>query len=584
MNRIAKNRDILGRLIPGGPESMTELAKPSTIRLETELQTEPGAKAAARAGTHPETGLSVTHETSRNGLSTIRISRGEGNRYLHSRYDPVKEAARIAERMEGFVVLLGFGCGYLAAAAARRSTVAGVLALEPEEEVASVVLREARLDHLENSPTKLRLLELPSPKQLTEWVRSFYLPAVHDRITLHVAEGYEEVSDIEAYRDGFSRGVELAAGGYRTMARLGRQWSRNILLNASLLTGGGSRETAPLKIRGGSKSPSTEPPPVLILGAGPSLERWLRSGAPLSHPETVLIAADTSEPILRRRGIEPDITVVIDAQAVGYHHILSARAPTKTTQPSTTPIVADLTAPSFLSRQSRPVRFFSGGHPLGKYLLPPEEGYPYPSTEGGNVGYTLLSLGELISPGRSVEVGLDYSYQGGIAYAGGSYLETLFHAKSNRFRPAAGSWTALIYSDADFRRVGNAGDWSYTEPKLLRFRDDYAALRRRLEAPRQEGEQLTGAPYTAYRRKPKTMEPMLCAEGAVTFPGNRLRKLKEELHSPLREPMAPAWALEPAHTVLMPLAAWCKEHSGFSNYPPFEGARLLTLSFLEAIL
>ncbi|MFW6216165.1 MAG: 6-hydroxymethylpterin diphosphokinase MptE-like protein, partial [Alkalispirochaetaceae bacterium] len=409
----------------------------------------------------------VIPEESRSGLPTARVV-AERSRYLHSRYDPRREAQRLAASREGYLVLLGFGLGYLAAALGELPGVTGVLAVEPAPQVASLLREGVSLDHLCEVSPKVRLRFLEEPRRLGEELFSFYLPMLDGRITLLIAEGYEELVDLAPFRDAFNDGVARLAGNYRTMARLGRGWTMNIIRNCRRLAEGASD-------RFGLAAPPARPAGRLILaGAGPSLATFLGEadsrGWPSHGPgegETLLLAADTALPILRSHGIRADLVLSIDAQSATYLHYLPAPGP----QPRM--ILADLTAPVSLAGESLPLALFAGGHPLGAMLLRREEGVLPLSTEGGNVGYTLLSAADALG-GREVSCyGLDYAYLSGAPYARGSYLDSYFLTRTDRVEPLCSLWTQLLWRDPEARRIEDAPPWSYTDPRLDRFRERF---------------------------------------------------------------------------------------------------------------
>lgn len=550
MSRFDENREILRRLSPQDSPALTRAL--------------------------PE--VPVTHEKSRSGASTLRLQTPSGGRYLHSRYDPQKEAARLAERQEGFLVIFGFGCGYFAAAAARRPEVAGVLAVEPVAGVLSVVAREAELSHLRNTPEKLRLLELTEPQELVRVVAAFYSPALHEKISLHLSEGYDTLTDLSLFRDAFREGVARAAGNYRTMARLGRAWSRNIITNAALLASG---EMPHLGILG---PPKTAPPRAVVLGAGPGLEEWIRRGGAPAPRDALVLAADTALPALGARGIVPDIVASIDSQAATYLHYM----PRATRLPRL--ILADLTAPPLLSRLGPPVGFFSGGHPLSTALLPeaPLNGI---STEGGNVGFTLLSAAGALGASEIAVAGVEYAYLRGRAYARGSYLDTYFFSRNERRDPLTSYWSRILYRDPEFAQISDAPPWSYTDPRLRRFAESFDRQVTAMEGAGvkvytlfRNGSDLHGASGEAAAKTGVGVSGD-CLPSVLTPEGidRKLTEFAEGLSTPLSDAPRPLWALTALERALLPLLAWCREHPGRRSSGGFEAAREITVGQLARL-
>jgi hypothetical protein len=517
-------------------------------------------------------------------------------KYLHSRYDPLREATRLAGRQEGYLVILGLGCGFLAAAAAGEPGVAGVLAIEPVPAVARTVSAEAELSHLRHASDRLRILYTDSPQLLREAVQGFYTPALHEKVSLHITEGYDSLLELEPFRDAFREGVQRAVANYGTMARLGRTWTRNIIANASALASQRSGER-------GLLAPPREPPrKAVVLGAGPGLESWLSSEAPSAATgaqETPLIlAADTALPVLLSRGIIPHIVASIDSQAATYHHYLAGSRTLSMRAPL---VLTDLTAPPLLSRLPHRQLFFGGGHPLAELLLTHTSLLTGLSTEGGNVGYTLLSAAAALGAEEVDIAGIDYAYLAGSAYARGSYLDQLFFSRTHRLHPLLSRWSDILWRDPQFRRIG---PWSYTDPRLRRFAESFreavagyadrglrihwspgatpaGRLPEQRESPSDpergispSAGRFSGAPEGF---DPRRLPRMLPAHGL----GVKLAELAERLSGAGAGEPRPPWLLSPEEKALLPLAAWYREHPRRGEAAPLEAARRLTLEYLD---
>lgn len=520
----------------------------------------------------------VRHELGKTGRSTLRIE--GGGRYIHSRYDPWREATRLASRQQGYLVLLGVGCGYLAAAAASSPGIAGVLAIEPDPAVAATVAREADLTHLHSLPAKMRLLYTDSPRLMRDAVAAFYLPALHEKVTLQVTEGYDSLLELYPFKEAFREGVERAVGNYRTMASLGRSWTRNIIINATELATAGSSElaTAGSPALGLLGEPIRPPRRAAILGAGPSLEDWLLRAAPQSE-NLLLLAADTALPALLARGVKPHLVASIDSQVATYHHYLSSsRLFSDPLPPEEKPlVVADLTAPPLLGRIGGRVAFFGGGHPLAELLLESSRTLRGLSTEGGNVGYTLLSAAVALGA-KEVEIaGIDYAYLEGRGYARGSYLDHYFLSRIDRESSLISRWTALLWRDSDSRQMAGRSPWSYADPRLLRFAESFDRAVRSYQARgiviRHDSFSLEAPSGGAGAER---IPPVLPADGIE----ENLNELAESLRKSVSAAPRPVWLLSREEKALLPLTAWYREHPHRGAGDPLEAARRLTLEYL----
>jgi hypothetical protein len=116
------------------------------------------------------------------------------------------------------------------------------------------------------------------------------------------------------------------------------------------------------------------------------------------------------------------------------------------------------------SRTKRPY-FFSGGHPLTRYLSRYWRPIPELDTSGANVSYAALSLAEYLGA-RNIELyGADFSYPAGVTYARGSYIRSLFENRQNRCASLETLHSAFLYRTPLSKQI--AGDSWYYETKAM---------------------------------------------------------------------------------------------------------------------
>jgi len=212
---------------------------------------------------------------------------------------------------------------------------------------------------------------------------------------------------------------------------LGRRWIRNIFQNI---------KNMPFK---SVVTPSINPAPILLCGAGPSIETMLPylSFAKKTH---TIMAVDTALPILKTCGIDPDYVIVLEGQ---WHNIEDFFVAMPN---STCTILADLSvhAPtlSMLSKFSTVKVFSSQIIPLNFWqllqtslpnwaLIPPL----------GSVGVCALYLALQYFSGQVVLSGLDFQEQIGKSHGrhSMSHLSGLF--RSSRLRPH--SWLQRAFGN-----------------------------------------------------------------------------------------------------------------------------------------
>jgi hypothetical protein len=174
-----------------------------------------------------------------------------------------------------------------------------------------------------------------------------------------------------------------------------------------------------------------------------------------------LIAADTSLPALVTQGITPDAVVSIDCQHISYYHFMNGI-------PGETLLFLDLASPPLVASRSKEPHFFSGGHPLTRYISLAWRSFPELDTSGANVTYAAISLAEKLGA-QTIEVyGADFSYPLGLGYARGTYIHPYFEIRQNRLSSLEALHSGFLYRSPLEKKTNSSGSWYY-ETKSLKF-------------------------------------------------------------------------------------------------------------------
>ncbi|MDR0598311.1 MAG: DUF115 domain-containing protein, partial [Treponema sp.] len=242
--------------------------------------------------------------------------------------------------------------------------------------------------------------------------------------------------------------IDAVSADYSVQAHFGKRWFSNIIRNLPQ-----AEQLLPAL------------PPIhsaAICAAGPSLDDTL----PLLQEKKnrpFIIAVDTSLPSLLGAGLEPDAVVSIDCQHISYYHFMAGL-------PEHTLLFLDLASPPLVASRSARPYFFSGGHPLTRYLSRYWRPIPELDTSGANVTYAALSLAEYLGA-RTIELyGADFSYPKGVSYARGSYIRALFENRQTRNNPLENLHSAFLYRTPLSRRSGEGGSWRYETKAMTMYR------------------------------------------------------------------------------------------------------------------
>jgi hypothetical protein len=263
-----------------------------------------------------EAGPDLVLEEAASGEPTARL----GGRYIHSTRDPAREAARLVLAADGggdgtrrqnrAFLLLGFGLGYAAEAAAELDPPPLVIAVEKRADVLRAAFETRDLTGILGSRLVFVLGDEPgavtgalriAPKELSV-VRN---PA----LTAADAPFYRELErHIENWRT-------KDAVNEATLRRFGKRWVRNQAANLPAI-----RDLPGIGLLAGRFDF-----PVLLLAGGPTLDDLAGTVASLAE-RCVVVAVDTALRFLTREGVKPDFVVSVDPQYWNTRHLDRCRA------------------------------------------------------------------------------------------------------------------------------------------------------------------------------------------------------------------------------------------------------------------
>jgi hypothetical protein len=442
---MSSDFSLLSRLFPGLAE---ELEKPGG-----------GAGEEGLGEEKPRDGeLRVETAVSR---SPTLVFRG---RYVHSARDPVREARRLAETLPlpgavpvgggagpggqggGPVVILGFGLGYTAEAAAERAPGRPLVLVERRREILKKALETRNLDRF-LSENRIVFVVGGSGEAVSGALSLFTGPGGAEAppeilknraLTELDADWYARVEG--RIRAWASRDEVNAA----TLRRFGKRWVRNLARNLEAIRDvpGVRGLEGLLAGEGGSgKGPAGNGPPgipVFLAAAGPSLDLV----GPLLkeiRKRCVMVAVDTSLRFILSRGIDPDFAVAVDPQYWNARHLdRSAGERTWLIAESAVypPVLRHLFRGSFLCRSL---------FPLGRFIedrVDPKGALG----AGGSVATSAWDFARLLGTPAVWIAGLDLSFPELKTHFRGALFETRSHAESGRRLPAE-TWSVRALRD-----------------------------------------------------------------------------------------------------------------------------------------
>jgi hypothetical protein len=246
-----------------------------------------------------------------------------------------------------------------------------------------------------------------------------------------------------------------------TLAHMSRLWLRNLFTNLAILAAV-EQAHAP-RGRADALPPDTQETsrPVLVAGAGPSLEAALPGIARVRGCLT-LLAVDTALPALKDAGLVPDWVYALEGQHYNLEDFLPGRDPGLT-------LLCDLSScPAVLRLFPRRQPFATRFHPLALFdrlqaagLLPPE----LPPL--GSVGVTAVQAALRLTAGPVLLAGLDFCYPDGRTHARGAPSHRRALASCSRLAPPGSAALEALASRPLLRVTGKAGR-EYASDLVLR--------------------------------------------------------------------------------------------------------------------
>jgi hypothetical protein len=370
---------------------------------------------------------------------------------LHSLVDPRREGKRLADsvRDEGFLVLLGLGAAYCAEAALEREDIHRVVVIEYDIDSVAELLCSREYIGLFNDPRFFLMVD-PAGDAVEEYIIQNYQPCLFGGIRVLPLRARTAFSGerFAAAGAAVEAAIDRVSSDYSVQAFFGTRWFSNIIRNLQR-----------------AEEPKKPLPPIkraAVTAAGPSLN--LQIPALRKNREGLfLIAVDTSLPCLLSEGLKPDAVVSIDCQHISYHHFMEGL-------PEGIPLFLDLVSPPLVASCSRDRYFFTGGHPLTRYLSRVWRPLPEVDTSGANVTYAAVSLAEKLGAPSIELYGADFSYPLGRTYARGTHIHRYFEKDQNRLSPLEKRASAFLFRGPLEKVYKDSENWYYQTRSLDFYR------------------------------------------------------------------------------------------------------------------
>ncbi len=387
------------------------------------------------------------------GAPTARLQ----GTYLHSRYDPAKEARRIVNEEAGAAasagVVLGFGFGYLVEAFCEAFPGKPLVVVEQDTGLFLQALKARDLRNLLSLPNiHWHVGDEPDAVMMSiEALPLQQLCVLRLRSLLASRSKYYHRVEALLFSVFDKREVNI-----NTLRRFGQLWVRNLLSNLDRFTGNPGIVAAQNRFSG---------VPALVMAAGPSLDEVLPHLKTLKE-HMLIVAVDTSYRFCKNQGVEPDFLVSVDPQYWNSRHL-------DWLEQEHTILVSESSAHPRIFRSGgkdvEMVLFVSSFFPLGKYI---EEiiGQRGSIGAGGSVATTAWDICRYLGCPSIYMAGLDLGFPGKKTHSRGAFFEESMHTCSFRLSTAEQMIFRYLHQAVPMTLANNQGGRTWTDRRMLIYK------------------------------------------------------------------------------------------------------------------
>lgn len=388
-------------------------------------------------------------ETTRSPFPTLCVN----GVYVHSRYDPQRDAQRTIENSSIFgpdaCLFAGCALAYIPEMYAQKYPRSRIVLVEPDIFLFLLALAARPLNVLFSHP-ELVLVIGTHPRELLTLLDTMELSDIpvyeSPAIMAPNQKWYDELSSLR------KRNKEKKEINANTLKRFGDLWLRNM----------GKNLTEMRDRKGIAQFEGIFPDiPILILAAGPSLDRILPI-VPSLRKHCVLIAVDTAVRACLRAGVEPDFIVLVDPQYWNYRHLDGLECPHSIL------ITEGATWPAVFRFRCRSIHLCSSLFPLGKFLES-RTAHKGELGAGGSVSTTAWDFARYMGTKHIYMAGLDLGFPDKKTHFTGSIFEERTHSTSGRLHPAETEGYLALYGAGPYPVSDYRGGTVLTDKRLILY-------------------------------------------------------------------------------------------------------------------
>jgi hypothetical protein len=507
---------------------------------------------AAQIESLPEPG-GYPVEPSKSGPPTAALTTAQGRRlYLHSRFDPVAEAAKLTDTIDagkaGYFIL-GFGLGYHTETLFDRAGDEAIFCIfESDLRLLRTAMESRDLSRLLESRRLLFFLAPDKSELLNRLNPHTALFSVGVETVVHAASHQVAGSFYEQVRIWLEEFESFRQTSMNTLVLNSRRTAENIARNVGWYAASPSLSRLKDCYKGN---------PAIIVSAGPSLRKNKHLLKDLQGRAVIVAVQTTLQPLLEM-GIEPQFVTSLD-----YHEICT-RFFEKLPRHLKTELIAEPKANNAIFNMN-PGPLSMLGSEFAEGLLREMKLRHEMMPPGATVAHLAYYLAEHIGCDPIIFVGQDLGFSDGLCYAPGTSYEDVWRPELSRFCSAEmKQWEQIVRERFIMRKITDyQGRPMYTEERLFsylqQFERDFLKTRTRIIDATEGGAAKAGStPMTLAEARDRFCRRELTAS-APPHPGLDWTKLPGCVES-LKKRKEEAIAIERISEQTLPLLKEIRDH------------------------
>lgn len=248
-------------------------------------------------------------KSKQNNINSIKIN----NIYLHSRYNPVEEAKKIADssyKKNNLHILFGFGLGYIANSLLNKlSNSDKLLIVEPNINLFKLAIERPENQELVKNENVQICIGLDSSN--LEYHLNSYFQTYMGRFTIITSPNYTKLYPdfYKIFLEKTKEHLMMEVINNNTRHIFSHQWQENFISNLYTAFSAHNLENIKGKLNC----------PVIITSGGPSLSKQLSLLKKFKDRALVICAGSTINSLLKE-DIIPDLIVTVDGGEPNYNH------------------------------------------------------------------------------------------------------------------------------------------------------------------------------------------------------------------------------------------------------------------------